>query len=177
MNKLESFLGIPFGSNKDLVIQRLAERNGILDETIGNNDTLFFSGISFAGRNTESILTTFYDNQLCKASVYIKPNLESKTIEIYTQIKNELNEKYYTSKSDFEVYDSPYEKNDGYTESAISQGKAEFSCFWSFGDGSETDDYISVKIDENLEIVIAYEEGELLDKLVTRNQKKNNLDY
>ncbi|MCC8153882.1 MAG: hypothetical protein LIP01_06510, partial [Tannerellaceae bacterium] len=69
------------------------------------------------------------------------------------------------------------EKNDGCTETAISLGKANFSCFWNFGESTPTDDYISIDINEDFEISIAYENGELMTLLVEKEKAKNILDY
>lgn len=175
--KLNGFLGIPFRSNQELVIEKLIEKNGTLDEENSNKDVLVVNGITFGGRQTEILLLTFFESQFCKATVFIKPKLESKVVETYKQIKNEINEKYYVSDKDFETYHSPYEQNDGDTELAISLGKANFSCYWTFGDSGILEDYISVKIDENLEILIAYEDGPIMDLLVQRNKEKDSLDY
>ncbi len=177
MKKLDSFLGIPFGSNQRLVNEKLLERNGTYNEINSDDITMTYEGIIFGGRQTEFIMFTFFDNQFCKASVYIKPYLESKVVEIFNQIKSEINSKYFITKKDYETYDFPYEKNDGHTETAISLGKAEFISFWNFGNGRDTDDYIVLKIDENLNIVISYEDGVLLDKLVKKTQQKNIEDY
>ena len=117
--KLNGFLGIPFGSTQELVIEKLIEKNGTLDEENSNKDVLFVNGITFGGRQTEVLLLTFFESQFCKAVVLIKPKLESKVVETFKQIKNEINEKYYVSDKDFETYHPPYEQNDGYTELAI----------------------------------------------------------
>lgn len=175
--KLNGFLGIPFGSNKELVIEKLIEKNGTLDEENSNKDALFVNGITFGGRQTEVLLLTFFENQFCKAVVIIKPKLESKVVETYKQIKNEITGKYYVSDKDIEAYHLPFMQNDGYTESAISLGKAIFSCYWTFGDSEILEDYISVSINEDLEIAIAYENGPLMALFVQRKEEKDSLDY
>jgi len=175
--KLNGFLGIPFGSNQELVIEKLIEKHGKLDEGNSNKDVLFFDGITFGGRQTEFLLVTFYDDQFTKACVYIKPAFESEVVETYIQIKNEINGKYYVSHRDFETYHPPYKQNDGFTESAISLGKARFGCFWNFGDSGISEDYITVQIEKNLEILISYEDGPLMDLFVQSKEEKDSLDY
>lgn len=96
---------------------------------------------------------------------------------MYKQICTELNKKYYKTEKTYETYDYPYEKNDGHTETAISLGKAEFSSFWNFNNLNKKDDYISVEINQYLEVVINYEHGELTNAMVNLNKEKDLLDY
>ncbi|MCK9641113.1 MAG: hypothetical protein M0R39_14510 [Prolixibacteraceae bacterium] len=93
------------------------------------------------------------------------------------QIKDEINRKYYVSDKDFEDYHFPFKQNDGYTESAISLGKAIFSCYWTFGDSEVLADYISVKINEYFDVAIAYENGPLMALFVQNQEEKDSLDY
>lgn len=177
-SKLDGFLGIEFGSSLEIVKEKFANKTGIILESVDDeNDALFCNGAKFAGRETEMMLFLFFDDQFCKGVVTIKPILESKVVDLYKQIRDEINVKYYISESDYEIYYDPYEKDDGYTESAISLGKAEFSCYWNFENSGMLDNYISIQVNENLQIKIGYENGELMDQFVKRSQEKNSLDY
>lgn len=68
-------------------------------------------------------------------------------------------------------------KKDGYTETAISLGKAEFSSFWKFSNSNKIDDFLSVRINERLDIVVTYEHGDLTQKFVDRIKEDQSLDY
>jgi hypothetical protein len=177
-SRLDGFLGIEFGSSLEIVKEKFASKTGIILESVDDeNDALFCNGAKFAGRETEMMLFLSFDNQFCKGVVYVKPSLESKVIDLYNQIRNEINQKYFKTDLDYEFYTSPYEKDDGYTESAISLGKADFSCYWNFENIGTIENTISLIISEKLEIVISYENGNLMKLLVERNQEKNSVDY
>lgn len=175
--KLEGFLGITFGSSQEDSKKILKTRNGIIDSQNSNENSLLYDGIKFAGHITELVILSFYEDKLAKASVYIKPELESRIVNIYIGICDDLNKKYYVSTKNFETYDYPYEKNDGHTETAISLGNADFSCFWNFINIGKEDDYISVSISERMEIIISYENGELNNLLVNKHKENDALDY
>ncbi|RYJ44495.1 hypothetical protein [Flavobacterium beibuense] len=175
--KLDGFLNILFGSTQETIKEKIKDRDGIIDTENSNEEHLLYNNVKFAGYNTELIIFLFYENQFAKASIYIKPSLESRVIETYRSICNDLNNKYYTTDKDFETYDYPYEQNDGHTETAITIGKAEFSCFWNFNAGDKEDNYISVIINEFLEIQITYENGYLNNLLVNKNKEKDSQDY
>lgn len=176
--KLNGFLGVNFGSTKENVKARLLSRpECILDEDNSDDNALFFNGIKFAGRETLFIMFMFYENGFANATVLIKPKLEAHTISLYSEIKGEINEKYFVSQEDYEIYESPYEKDDGYVETAISVGKATFSCYWTFKDEDNIEDYISLRINEDLNIVLTYENSYLMEQLVKKNKAMDSLDY
>jgi hypothetical protein len=176
--KLNGFLGIDFGVSQQILKEKFSSKTGgILDTENSDSETLFFNDANFAGRETELILFLFFKDKFCKASVIIRPKLESKIVEIYKQIKDEINEKYYVSETDYETYHYPYEEGDEMTETAISLGKAEFSCFWNFKNSDFLDNYISLAINENMYISIDYEDGELMKQFVDRKKQQDALDY
>jgi hypothetical protein len=177
-SKLDDFLDVPFGSSAETVKQRISLRyDSIFDEANSNADTLFFNGISFGGRPTRFILLLFHENKFCKACVYFKSENESLVIPTYQAIKEEINKKYFKTKQDYENFKSPYEKEDGFTITAIAKDKADFSCYWNFlSDGIE-EDYISLKINDDLDIVLAYENGDLMDQLINKNKQDSSADF
>lgn len=176
--KINGFLNISFGENKQSTIEKIKERNGILDLDNSTDDSLIFDNLKFAGRETIFSAFHFIDDEFCRAMVFLKANLESRTIELYQQIKEEITQKYYITNQDFENYQYPYEKNDGHTETAISMGKASFSSFWRFkNDKATEDDYISIKIDENFHIIVIYENGRLMNKYEINKNTNNFQDY
>ncbi len=176
--KINGFLNISFGENKQSTIEKIEERNGILDLDNSTDDSLIFDNLKFAGRETIFSAFHFINDKFCRAMVFLKANLESRTIELYQQIKEEITQKYYITNQGFENYQYPYEKNDGHTETAISMGKASFSSFWKFkNDKTNEDDYISIKIDENFHIIIVYENGRLMNKYDVNKNENNFQDY
>ncbi|GAB3430470.1 hypothetical protein [Niabella aquatica] len=176
--RINSFLNIPFGESKEAVITKITERGGRLDNENGLEDALLFNNLKFAGRDCEFMIFNFVNDKFCRAFVYLKANLDSKTIGLYSQIKGELNEKYYMSREDYETYEYPYAKNDGHAETAIILGKANFSCFWKFkNDTSNDDDYISLRINEQFSIIVVYESGRLMTEFENLKKQNNYSDY
>ncbi|WP_312391036.1 hypothetical protein [Chryseobacterium sp.] len=176
--KINGFLNISFGENKESVIKKINERNGILDSQNSTEESLIFNNINFAGRETSFLAFHFINDQFCRAMVFLKANLESKTVNLYKEIKYEINERFYKTRQDFENYEAPFEQNDGYIDTAISLGKANFSSFWSFkNEQAKEDDFISLKINENFYIIITYENGDLMDKYESNRKKNNYQDY
>lgn len=177
--KLNSFLGIDFGSSKEFSKNKLLKRNGCnLDEENSTDTALFFDGMKFAGRNTITVMLLFVDDKFTKSVVYIKPNLDAHILRIYREIKSELNSKYFVTKDDFENYEEPYEENDGHLETGISIGKISISSFWSFPDANGgLEDFIALSISEELEIVINYEDGDLAEQMASKINEENSQDY
>lgn len=148
------------------------------DKENSTEEALFFNGLSFAGRQTTLIMLLFMNNKFCKSAVYIKPKLDAYAVDNYKEIKSELNLKYFVTEDDFELYDEPYEKNDGYTENGISVGKVSFSAYWKFHDANGgLDDFIVLKISEDFDIIINYEDGDLIEDLSNKVKSKNSEDY
>lgn len=176
--KINGFLNISFGENKESTIEKIKERNGIPDSQNSTNESLIFDNLKFAGRETTFTAFHFVNDKFCRAMVFLKANLESRTIDLYKQIKDEITEKYYITNQDYENYEYPYEQNDGHTETAISLGKASFSSFWKFKNSQgQQDDYISLKIDENFHVIVIYENGELMEKYENNKNQNNYQDY
>lgn len=174
---LDGFLGIPFGSSIKEVTVKIEERQGVLDIENSDNDSLIFNNVTFAGYKTELLLILFHEEEFAKALIYIKPKLESQVIGTYKSICDGLSDKYYITDKDFETYDYPYEENDGHTETGISLGKIDFSSFWNFSNSGNEDDYISVIITEDLEILITYENGYLAKLMSEKIKNINSADF
>jgi len=177
--RLNSFLGIDFGSSQEIAKEILITRKGAsLDEENSSDTALLFEDIKFAGRDAISVILLFVDDKFAKSAVYIEPKLDAYILNMYLEIKNELNSKYFVTQDDFENYEEPYEKDDGHTETGISIGKISISSFWSFPDSNGgLDDFIALSISDELEIVINYEDGDLADEMSNKINEENSLDY
>ena len=58
--KLESFLGINFGTTLETVKEIFSKKPGsVFDEINSDHETLFFKNVQFAGRETEFIMFLF----------------------------------------------------------------------------------------------------------------------
>ncbi len=178
---IESFLGIKFGTSIDSVKRIMLSKPGcLIDKKNSDSTQLVFDGVKFAGRETVLMQFKFVNKRFHTGIAFIKPRLTSQTVELYNTIKGEVNEKYYTTSEDFETYKSPYEKGDGYTESAIKLGKAIFEAYWKSKKNSQTEDednYICVEITDGLLIKISYQDGALVKIASSQDKAKKSLDY
>jgi hypothetical protein len=178
---LDAFLGLKFGASIEHVKEiMIAKPDCVLDFENSDNENIIFNGLKFAGRETLLIMFKFINNKFHTAYVFIKPKLESYVIDLYTGIKNEINDKYYITEEDYETYKFPYEKNDGYAETAISLGKASFTSFWKFKNRDTSENiynYITLDITENLDIRVCYQDGFLAELYINKQKEKNQADY
>jgi hypothetical protein len=161
--RLTHFLGINFGSSPEFAKKKLLSIPGcIYDFKNSSAEVLFFKGLTFAGQKTDTIILLFVNKAFCRATVYIKPKLNAFAIQNYREIQSELNSDYFIATKDLEIYDKPYEKNDGYTKTGISLGKINFCSHWSFTNpNSGLKDSISLRIANDFSIIIDYEDGDL----------------
>lgn len=176
--KLNSFLGIEFGSSIIEATEKMLKRDNIvLDDKNSNQDILLFYGMKFAGRETLKTMLFFINDKFCKGIVYINPKFDSDILSTYYIIQNDLNNKYFDSKH-YEFYLDPYVKNDGYTEEGIALGKVIFNSFWSFKNiNGLNGNAIGLLITNELEITITYEHGELTKELIEKINRKDFEDY
>jgi hypothetical protein len=176
MNKLNSFMGIPFGSSREFVTEKMLDREGVFDEENSSENCLFFDSVQFAGYKTNYIVVKFFDNQFCYACAYIKPTTESKVFELYEYFQEELNIKYYKTDKCYENYDPPYEKDDGRKEEAVSLGKASFISFWFFHDYDDYKDSITLEINDGFNLQLSYEKVAIYSAYVDRLKERNRED-
>jgi hypothetical protein len=176
---LNGFLGIEFGTSTEKAKEILLSREGVLfDNENSSDEALFFNGVTFAGRKTSYVFLLFVDNRFAKALVTLNPRIESRVIDMYKDIKSEINTKYFCAQDDFEIYEEPYFKDDVDFENGIRVGKITFSAYWSFENiTNQTEDFISLRINEDMEIIISYESGYLTNIMVERKRKENQNDY
>ena len=178
---IDGFMGMKFGSSSDVVKKIMLDKpDCTLDKKNSTITRMVFDGIRFAGRKTLFVALSFIDDKLFNGSAYFKPDLESKTLDLYNEMREEINEKYYSTEFDFETYKSPYAKGDGHTEMAIKLGKANFAAFWTGKDpttGVADSNAISLEISESLFIVLNYQDGKLARLNTIKTKEKNSADY
>jgi hypothetical protein len=178
---LEGFLGVKFGSTIEEATKILSAKPGFkVNREFSKPDILAFTDAPFAGRKSFLICLAFVNNKFHTGFAIIAPNLESQLIELYNGIKEELNEKYFKTTSDFKSFKYPYEDGDGHEETAIKLGKASFSSFWNFKNPKGTNDennIISLEITESMKVKLTYQDGILIHEQVDKAKKKNFQDY
>jgi len=173
---LDGFFGCKFGSSRQVVKAIMLSKAGskVYSEDV---NSIIFTGVKFAGHKVNVIIFQFVNNKFHTAKVLLSSPYESGVIDLYNDIKSGINERYYVTDGDYERYDEPYYKDDGYTISAIKLGKANFSAYWEFSnsrsDKEDDSNTISVEISQSLSVIISYQDGVLINEVI----KKNNKDY
>jgi hypothetical protein len=175
---VDSFLGIKFGSSVSTVKQALSKRPGAKFDLKGSTkDALVYDGITVAGKNTSYVTFFIYKGQLDGGVAFFSTSLEAKIIDLYEEIKSDLNSKYYITKDDCKSFKYPYKDGDGQETTAIKLGKAEYISRWIFPQEDGTKNTISLGIDEDLTIHLIYNYGKLYDEEKKETKKAESKDY
>jgi hypothetical protein len=179
---IDGFFGMKFGSSVDSIKKAMLSKQGsTIESKFCTDSRLVFTGLKFAGRNALLMRFSFVNNKFHTGTAAFTSDLESKVVDLYNDIKGEINEKYHQSTSDYEQYKYPYEKGDGHTETAIKLGKASFATYWFFKHPiSGNKDYqnsITLEISSNLTISITYQDGMLINEAIEKKKEKNFKDY
>lgn len=175
---LDGFMGIKFGSSAETVKKIiLAKPNAELEKEYSKDNTLFFKGLTFAGREVLMIGFKFIDNKFYRAMVGFKLSSSSEIYEVYKEIKNDLNNKYFVTTDEQEEYESPYKKGDGLTEQAIQKSKAHIHAYWEFKNIGSQSNSIGLSISNGFLISLNYQNGALAKMAETKEKTEKNKDY
>jgi hypothetical protein len=177
---LNGFLDIKWGESKESAKQKYSKREGVkLDKKYSNDKMLIFDGGKFGGEKIGFVKLIFFQNKFHTAIIYFEKPLESKTIEKYRDIKEMLITKYGNPENDFEFFKDPYYNEQyGMETTIIKMGKGVFSSYWDFPSLENGEkNTISLRIDEELDIKLTYQNGSLTSKASDEEEKKNLNDY
>ncbi len=177
---LDDFLNIKWGASKAEAKRIMLQRPGTtFDAENSTDEALIFNGGEFAGRPVSFILLRFSGEGLHTATVYIKADRRDHDVvmPIYRGIKELLQRKYGDPDHDFYFFKDPYEEGDGYESTAISVGKAVISAYWFFDPsvGSEEQNVISVSVDPDFYVIVAYQNGAMVSRAIEK-QKEESLN-
>lgn len=163
-----SFYSVPFGSTKAEVILLMKEKGYILKPSASKY--LTFEKIRYGLRTAHSASFYFYNNKLYKGLILFLPELESKILNTYTGIAEELTEKYGDGEST-EDYTTPFEKGDGYFLTALKTDKLQINTEWIKPSGS-----IELSIAPSTLISISYQDRKLANQAYNEQKTKTNND-
>jgi hypothetical protein len=150
-------------------------REGVsFDEQMSSSSGLFFKGGSFAGQPYWTCLLQFGDDGMHTAKVMYTPK-EHEVIPMLYKFVSLFTEKYGKPDEQYEFYEDPYFKGDGYETQAIRLGKGHLGASWIFPDPGR-EDYVTVNILDTLALVITYQDGDLIHKAVEQQNQKNLSD-
>jgi hypothetical protein len=157
---LDGIMNIKFGSSIDVVKKAMLERpTCTIDEKRSDSSYLFFNEQNFGGRETLFILFKFYKNQFYTVSVFIRPAFEQKLTDLYTDLKKELETKYFKSKE---------------------YPKVPLGLLWEFKNKNSNEDIyntIIMEVTERMNIKLTYQDGLLILPILKAQKVKSNSDY
>jgi hypothetical protein len=175
---MNGFLGIPFGVSPASVKKALSARAGAkFDQKNSTKDVLIYDDVTVGGRKTSFVKFQFYKDQFYAAIAYYRPTLEARTIELYDQIKSDINSKYYVSDKDIKSFDYPYEDGDGHEITALRVGKATIVSGWVFPQKDGKENSIYLRITDDLFVKLSYYCGVLSDQASREENQQNARDY
>jgi len=157
---LDGFWGIKFGSSSSVVISEMAKK-GYSKKTVGDDNSIKYYNVSFAGRKAELVVFYFFNGKFYSGSLLFKTELDSETYKYYTLLKNDLNNKYFTTSRDVEDYKYPYDKGDGHWETALKLGKLDLRSIWNFNTGGNEFNSITLVVLPSFYIGLVYTDGAL----------------
>lgn len=168
---ISSFYGIKFGLSF-IAVKDAMKAKGYSPFSENDGVLLGYSNVSFGGRTPMLMLFKFDDSTFFEGSVFFKHDLESRTLDLYNDIKEDVTSKYGDGES-YESYDYPYEKSDGHWETALKLGKAHISTFWVKHSGAA----IQLEVTNDFSIELSYQDKKLIKQVVNKQQSKALEDY
>lgn len=174
---LEGFWGIKFGTSIAEGKKIMASKGLKLDTSGSSKDILIYQNVKFGGRDAVAVGLKYDKNRFYEAMVGYRTPLDAKTVELYENVKADINAKYYTSNEDYKSFKYPYSEGDGYEITAIKLGLANISAFWQFERSDGEKNWIQLEIKENLVIFINYTDGKISEEVIGRNRATDSKDY
>lgn len=176
VKKLTGYKDLQWGDSMDVVKQKMASMKGFTHDTKRTTpDSLTYEGGEISGYTVDFVILLFSKSGFCKAVFVLSGVSESRITSEYKNLKELLTGKYGKPKDDYKLFRSPYKEGDGYETQAIRLGKATFAAFWTFP-GKKEEDYISLRISERLDLVLGYENGDLMTEFQEAAKRKKSED-
>lgn len=169
-------VGLKYGQSYSRVLQILKNRGGTVSQG-STRELLMMTNIQYGEYAADAIFLNFHNDSLYRISIFIKPDHESETVDVYESICRNVAHKYGPSTTKVENYKYPYQKGDGHVETAITVGKATLRRYWIFEYEDVDSDMISVGITDSHNIIIAYSYGRIESKLRQQEKRKQSEDY
>lgn len=142
-----TFAELEWGTTRDAVKARLLAR-GYEYKKIEKDSDLTFTGRLMGER---ALVFAYFtqDGRLAKVAVNLLTK-DADAIARYRDVVSTLATKYGVPADSFEIYKPPFERGDGYEETAIRTGKAHFLTYWP---GKR----LLADIEDDLTVMIQYE--------------------
>ena len=182
---LKGAAGIEFGSTREVVANAMRTLHKDARFTETRENSAFYVGGKWAGRDVLIWAFTFTTTgKLHTIAIIMNPAHQSEVFTLYDDVVADLSDKYGDPKEEdvYETWKYPYASSDKYTlgVTAIKTGNCSICTFYWFpgSDGSMGDNKnsIYVKITDNVNVMVKYQDGILSNDLVKQREVKKQKD-
>lgn len=183
--ELNGFMGIPFGSAKEEVKKTFMSKNPNSKIYTDKPGTLTMTDFTFGGRTAVAVVFGFGESDKMHTAVVLLENSngDDYVFELYENVVKDINNKYHYHDINNEMWKYPYDKSDKFNHgaTAIKLGKCELQSMWYFDVNDPTthddDNIIAVENTQSCTVKISYQNGLLINEVVSKNNEKNSQDY
>jgi len=169
---IDSFLGIKFRSSYEMVKDSMKTRSGRLDTAKSKPDFLLFEGVKHGEATSQIFTVKFVNNMAYEAGFAFKPDFESKIIDYYYILVNNLNAVYGASKV-IRNFKSPYTAGGDYIQlKALRTGHGDYYNVWTGTNKNRIFMAIRPGPGDNLSlyIMLMYQDGVLTDQVASETK-------
>jgi len=166
-------LGLTFGQSKEQAKLILNTKGGTIDPEYCNAEQLCYDRIRIGTFQSSFIIARFVDNKLWDVDVYFVSDPESKTFDLFHELRMTLTSKYGTPNRCKSEFNGIYKDGDGYELLAVKAGYADICCVWAYMSNS----MIMLTIPTSLAITLSYIDGALAVYVDIKQGQKNNNDF
>jgi hypothetical protein len=163
------FADVPWAARAETVREAMVKQGFQFAKNTENGD-LLFDGRLF-NQTTQVAAVMSKNGDLVKWVVMLLTP-DNHAIDTYRDLREGLIKTYGPPHDDFEFYQTPYRKSDGYEVTAIKVGKGHLASYWSKdSDGS----MLSIEVTEALNVYVGYESAAFHDENARRKAQQTSI--
>lgn len=182
--QLNGFMGIPFGTPKAELKEKFMAKNQTATIYTDKPDILTFENARFGGRNAIAIIFAFTNDGKFHTGIALLENeTEDMVFNMYDEIVQDVNTKYHYRDDKLDYWAYPYSASDRYNHgvTAMKLGKCKLQSIWRFDvndpSSTEDDNVISVETTKSCNIKVAYQNGIMINQVLSSKKEKDSQDY
>lgn len=182
--ELTGFMGIPFGSTKNEIKTIFLNKNPEAKIHTDEPRTLTFKNFKFGGREAVAVVFGLNDEgKMHTAIVLLNNDNDDDVFELYDDVVSDINNKYHYRDVNNEIWKYPYDKSDKFQHgtTAMKSGKCSLQSMWYFNVndpyGHDDDNIIAVENTQSCTIKITYQNGMMINDVISKDKSKNSQDY
>ena len=168
---IDGFLGIKFGSSKAIVMAAVKAKGGTYNKSASEHNKLAFDNVKLGHRPALGLIVFFVDDKACEADYIFETDVEAKVPGFYSDLVNDFNSVYGPGEGTRNFTD-PYQDGDGNELLGLSAGKIDYHTLWF----DSKKNSIKANINEQMQIILTYQDAILSDLYDAREKAKESKD-